>query len=721
MESVSKTKNRTPQTCPVCYRPHKILSTHLKRKCMRLSTDEARKAALESAKKTLVNIASKGTTISYDEIMSLGSLEKVVPFLEDRGFIISDKPASNRNVRQEITPTSVSAATSTLQAVASQVQPLHTEDDEDTFQPQEDLEVAHGNVEPEEEIEDVPAETEDQDIEERDSIPEEDHEEGQERRQDEEIEEIDNLDSETQRILQTKWTVNTRKKMMAEGLYQRHSLDNPMLKGFASYLKDTLKVNNYKQEVEDVARFLFYMNPKTVNLQFVKDVEKANAFFTKLRDLNLANQTIFNYLKHVRRFMTYQLRSTNLFTKHPNLYKSCEFFHKVTDDIQKRLSKGISREVVSKRYQALTTTSKTPQECRRLLDVAKPSFSQCFKDVQGRNTDRETYLEILYYLEALLILKHLQRPGVVQNMTVSEWKERISHTYNGEDLAIVGVKLHKTASQQVATFVLNKEEEMWFKVYFEKARPKLLQKDSPKDTFFISTSGKEIYNVSNDIMRYHKKFKLPNISSQLVRRVCETWTIPHYSDSEKNMFSKYLAHTNLTAERSYREKTLTDICHGYQLVIQAGQVTSDEPQASTSRHLDPEEHRESQDDHSEQDEDITSQNTSRNRDSEDRQASQDEDSTSKDENSNEDEDITSQDTISDEDDTGWTSRAPTPSVPAMSTRSCGKSQTAPASSSREKTPSLPALSTRSHGQRQTAPTRSSRRTKYCRRSTRLRR
>ncbi|XP_056407563.1 uncharacterized protein LOC130301098 isoform X2 [Hyla sarda] len=175
MESVPKIHNRTPMTCPVCYRPHKVLSTHLKRKCMRLNSEGARKAALESAKKTLVSIASKGTTISYEEIMSLGSLENVVPFLEDRGFIIPDKPTSNRNIRHKRTSTFVSAATSTLQVAASQVQTLHREDDGDTLQTQDDLEVKHGNVENKEEIEDMSAETKDNYIEETDSHPERDH------------------------------------------------------------------------------------------------------------------------------------------------------------------------------------------------------------------------------------------------------------------------------------------------------------------------------------------------------------------------------------------------------------------------------------------------------------------------------------------------------------------------------------------------------------------
>ncbi|CAJ0919945.1 unnamed protein product [Ranitomeya imitator] len=89
-------------------------------------------------------------------------------------------------------------------------------------------------------------------------------------------------------------------------------------------------------------------------------------------------------------------------------------------------------------------------------------------------------------------------------MTVSEWTERMRHSYKNEQRIIVGVKSHKTAAQQVACFVITEEEEMWFDVYFTKVRPALATQDSP-DTFFISTTGRRIYNVSNDIGRYQKK------------------------------------------------------------------------------------------------------------------------------------------------------------------------------------------------------------------------
>ncbi|XP_073408762.1 uncharacterized protein [Dendrobates tinctorius] len=170
------------------------------------------------------------------------------------------------------------------------------------------------------------------------------------------------------------------------------------------------------------ARFIYYMNAQQASLDFVKDIDKANSFFNKLQDMKLANQTIFNYLKHVRRFLTYNLKSTNLFVDNATLFNSCKFFIEVTEDIRKRLSRGISREVVGKRYQALMSLTKTPRECQRVLDAAKPSFLKCIQNVKhSKVSTKATKLEILYYLEAILVLKHLQRPGVVQNMSVSKF------------------------------------------------------------------------------------------------------------------------------------------------------------------------------------------------------------------------------------------------------------------------------------------------------------
>ncbi|PIO14076.1 hypothetical protein AB205_0098570 [Aquarana catesbeiana] len=135
--------------------------------------------------------------------------------------------------------------------------------------------------------------------------------------------------------------------MRKGGLYERHSLKAPMLKEFTTYLNETLEMENYKQEIEDVARFLYFMNPKRVNLHFVKDIGKVNTFISLKR--HLKNRTISGYLKHVRRFVTYQVKGTNLSVKDPELFQHCTFFMNITDDIQNRIMKLVSRENVGKR------------------------------------------------------------------------------------------------------------------------------------------------------------------------------------------------------------------------------------------------------------------------------------------------------------------------------------------------------------------------------------
>ena len=61
---------------------------------------------------------------------------------------------------------------------------------------------------------------------------------------------------------------------------------------------------------------------------------------------------------------------------------------------------------------------KTPTQCRKLLEVAKDSFLKAIRKAQNeKNLNLPTKCEIIYDLETILVLKHLQRPGVVKKMT----------------------------------------------------------------------------------------------------------------------------------------------------------------------------------------------------------------------------------------------------------------------------------------------------------------
>ncbi|XP_075185942.1 uncharacterized protein LOC142257691 [Anomaloglossus baeobatrachus] len=225
-------------------------------------------------------------------------------------------------------------------------------------------------------------------------------------------------DASTQRERDTQWTIPSRTASRDAGLYKRHSVNHPMLREYAKYLKGTLQARSWKAEVSNIARFLYYVNPRTVSLEYLRRPAKTNAFFTKLCSLPLTKATTLVMLKHVRRFTSYHMNATNLNISRPQLYRACEIFMSSTTDLQKILYKGTCREIVRKRYDALMRPTKTPEECRRLLEVAKPSFLARIRGIERRRVNTADS-EVTRYLQALLILQHLQRPCVVQNMTVS--------------------------------------------------------------------------------------------------------------------------------------------------------------------------------------------------------------------------------------------------------------------------------------------------------------
>ena len=132
----------------------------------------------------------------------------------------------------------------------------------------------------------------------------------------------------------------------------------------------------------------------------------------------------------------------------------------------------------------------TPKECLAVLTEAKPDFYKVMAKIiepekcYSLQLTSNECLAVVNYLCAHVVLKHLQRPGVVRNMTVSVYyefhscffyvskklslsnavcltqvEEWINRTRMEDGHAIIGVREHKTGSQQVASFVLTPEEE----------------------------------------------------------------------------------------------------------------------------------------------------------------------------------------------------------------------------------------------------------------------
>ncbi|XP_077137136.1 uncharacterized protein LOC143795770 [Ranitomeya variabilis] len=97
--AVSKKPKRMYLTCPVCYKVTDRLDKHLQEQCMKQNSAKERTDALDAARDRIHNIASKGTTMDYEEILSFGTVANIIPFLENRGFLILHKPSTARTVQ----------------------------------------------------------------------------------------------------------------------------------------------------------------------------------------------------------------------------------------------------------------------------------------------------------------------------------------------------------------------------------------------------------------------------------------------------------------------------------------------------------------------------------------------------------------------------------------------------------------------------------------------
>ncbi|OCT88102.1 hypothetical protein XELAEV_18016731mg, partial [Xenopus laevis] len=213
---------------------------------------------------------------------------------------------------------------------------------------------------------------------------------------------------------------------------------------------------------------------------------------------------------------------------------------------RKLLAKGLLNTLWEKKYEYLMSGKGDPKECQRVVEVARPTIEKILKKakVGGHLLDNEKRT-VLCYLEARIVLKHLQRPGV-ENMSVEEWCRKTPSVT--KKFVVVGVKKQKTSTHQ------------WFDTFFKYIRPSFIRRGENTKNCFISSTGKPIHKVTSNIHRLHKRFKLCPVTSQEVHRTMETHMVSHFkTDKERHMFAKLLGNSNATAEAVYREKTIDNL------------------------------------------------------------------------------------------------------------------------------------------------------------------
>ncbi|MEQ2245578.1 hypothetical protein ILYODFUR_029404 [Ilyodon furcidens] len=121
------------------------------------------------------------------------------------------------------------------------------------------------------------------------------------------------------------------------------------------------------------------------------------------------------------------------------------------------------------------------------------------------------------------------------------------------------VMRHKTANMQIATFALNTEQTAMLDVYCHYIRPVFVKESGEEeDRFFTSSNGRPISCASQDLSLLHAYYKLPNVTTQEIRRVAETLAGQNCTEEQKTTVAHYLAHSNVVSEGKYRGRTLEE-------------------------------------------------------------------------------------------------------------------------------------------------------------------
>ncbi|KAF4094050.1 hypothetical protein AMELA_G00009050 [Ameiurus melas] len=220
---------------------------------------------------------------------------------------------------------------------------------------------------------------------------------------------------------------------------------------FQCYCDTYLPYENPKQEVENVARFLCCMDPGAPSLEFVRDREKTQQFFREMTGAGLSKQTQLNYIKSLKRFLTYQTINTNLRHDDKDLHTDCREFIDYLGLLQNRCSKKVSKEITQKRHERLAAEAElTIHDCTAVLRATKEDF--------------------------LAISRKM-----LSEKEVPEWlnkKTTLGHT-------VVHVK---TSPQQVATFALSQDEDTKARRVFETATKSLTETEKSLEADYLTHS-----------------------------------------------------------------------------------------------------------------------------------------------------------------------------------------------------------------------------------------
>jgi len=129
--------------------------------------------------------------------------------------------------------------------------------------------------------------------------------------------------------------------------------------------------------------------------------------------------------------------------------------------------------------------------------IIKEKVQAIFKEATSQLVPSSDFKLVLAYISSILIYTNAQRPGAIENMTLTEYEAR---TELEPDKYLVRVKKHKTASKGPANVVFNKHTEECMEKYKTLLRSQVTpQSREISNLFFMTATGKRCDKLTENI------------------------------------------------------------------------------------------------------------------------------------------------------------------------------------------------------------------------------
>jgi len=178
------------------------------------------------------------------------------------------------------------------------------------------------------------------------------------------------------------------------------------------------------------------------------------------------------------------------------------------------------------------------------------AVNAAFKKAENNMLTKDGHMLIISYIAAAIVFSNAQRPGVIRNMTIQEFHQRL----NLNSKILIQVINHKTASSMgPANIVITPGQEQMMMQYLQTIRWKVIpQKDEFANLFFLTNTGNEFRKISETIQNIGQDFDIIIPSAGLHRKVIATEAHASVDDSTMRKLNTHMTHSTATSSLYYQ-------------------------------------------------------------------------------------------------------------------------------------------------------------------------